>query len=636
MTLRGHFCRFFGYSYVIIKNMSDILIVGNVMKDVYLKLDERQNQLEKDENGVSWLDLSFDESRHQFFHRTSIWSGAAVSLDVLEKLGQRAEIVSSKLTFNMPEEEKTGTCNCYRYILCTDHGYSYFVPNERPATVWTAPQGDLVKWIYVDRSAVVTPELARQIEAYLSLSGQTRLAVYVDANSSLSVGERRLAELANLIFTNGDIASVKKSGLVCEIGADFIRIGEKVRRFNIPNSGLMTGMVTSLTAAGTVLGALLKGADTEIALEMVKANVEHSPLNTSLDYEQLSEVADEQLDEVDLRTMARSLMEGGKGILAADESDASIARKFEKYDITNNIEVRRAYRQMLLGAPDIDKYMSGAILFDETVRQSLDDGINFVDYLTGRGVIPGIKVDKGLKDFGLDEVGDGKALEGEKWTSGLDGLDERLAEYYDMGLRFAKWRAAFEIHYTNGGEMIAPSDYAIRRNAEILAQYATACQNASLVPIIEPEVVHDGHYGIDACAIATGRVLDGVFAALADANVDLGACILKCNMILAGSEWPEQTPPDVVGDWTAGLLKDHVPKELAGIVFLSGGQSFERSTENLQAICAQDNLPWPLTFSFGRALQDPAIEAWGGKSENIEVAQKALLARLEANARALR
>ena len=617
------------------KNMSDILIIGNVMKDVYLKLDERDNNFEQDEAGVFWLDLPFDQSAHHFYHRTSVWSGAAVSLEVLENLGQSAEIVGSKLKFDMPEEEKTGTCNCYRYILCTEKGLTYFVPNDRPATIWEAPSGDLVKWIYVDHSAVMTPELARRIEAYLALSGQTRLAIFLDTRQTLTAGERRLAEFANLIFTNGDISDIKKQGLVCEIGTNYIRIQDRKRTFRAPKEGLATNLTISLTAAATVLGALLRGENTESALDLVKANVENSPLASSLNYEQLNEEVEERMEESNPTLIAQSLMAPGKGILAADESDASIAHKFGLFNIDNSFEMRRSYREMLLTAPSADKYMSGVILFDETTKQSLSNGVNFVDYLTSHGIIPGIKVDQGLREFGLDEIGDSKALEGEKWTSGLEGLEDRLAKYYEMGLRFAKWRAAFEIHYTSEGKMIVPSDYAIQRNAEILAHYALACQAAGLVPIVEPEVIHDGHYGIDACAIATSRVLDGVFAALEDAEVDLSACILKCNMIIAGSEWPEQTTPEVVGEWTARILREHVPANLAGVVFLSGGQDVEQSTDNLKAVCANGEFPWPLTFSFGRALQDPAAKAWGGKDTNKETAQAALLERLEANAKAL-
>ena len=277
--------------------------------------------------------------------------------------------------------------------------------------------------------------------------------------------------------------------------------------------------------------------------------------------------------------------------------------------------------------------MNGVILFDETARQKADDGRDFVSYLTALGIVPGIKVDLGLENFAEPEYAS------EKWTKGLEDLPERLAEYYEMGARFAKWRAAFEVTLDGVGSdnvtVRTPSDYAILKNCEILAEYAKDCQNAGIVPIVEPEVVHDGYYSIETCAEITTRILNCLFEQLKKNNVNLEGCILKTNMVLAGKKFEVKSTPAEVGEWTAKVLKTCCPKELAGVVFLSGGQSVEQATENLQAVTNHGPFPFNVTFSYARALQEPALNAWGGNNENAEAVKEAFLSRLVANCKAL-
>lgn len=322
----------------------------------------------------------------------------------------------------------------------------------------------------------------------------------------------------------------------------------------------------------------------------------------------------------ELRQTAKRLMSGERGILAADESGGSIHKKFEAMKITDDEQHRRDYRNIFFTTPELEKYVNGVILFDETARQKADDGTDFVTFLTKRGVIPGIKVDQGLEYF------DGS---NDTWTKGLVGLPERLHEYYNMGLRFAKWRAAFEIRDD------APSELAVARNAEILADYAAACQAAGLVPIVEPEVIYDGEYNIKTCAEVTGRILDKLFAELTEKKVDLASCILKVNMILAGKKSGQQSRPEEVGKFTALVLRAHVSADLAGVVFLSGGQNMEQATENLQAVTNEGPYPWPVSFSFARALQDAALNVWRGDNENTDAAREAFRQRLIANCDAL-
>jgi len=354
---------------------------------------------------------------------------------------------------------------------------------------------------------------------------------------------------------------------------------------------------------------------------MAKVNVENSTIAGTLDLDEIKEkMENSDGDETDIRMIAAQLMAAGKGILAADESGGSIHKKFEGLHIPDDAEHRRDYRNIFFSTPGLEQYINGVILFDETTKQHADDGRDFVQYLTAHGIIPGIKVDRGLVNFsGSDE----------KYTDGLDNLYERMVNYYERGLRFAKWRAAFEITENT------PSKMAVEKNAEILAEYAKICQDANIVPIVEPEVVYDGNYTIDQCKEVTAWVLDTLFDELARHEVRLDACILKCNMILAGKKYPIQSTPAEVGLATAEVLRGHVPDQLAGVVFLSGGQTVTQATDNLRAIVENGPYPWAMTFSFARALQDPALNAWNGDNDNYDDAKKAFKERLIENCKVL-
>ena len=318
--------------------------------------------------------------------------------------------------------------------------------------------------------------------------------------------------------------------------------------------------------------------------------------------------------------------------MAADESGGSIKKKFEALGIADTFQNRHDYREILLSTPEMEKYVTGVILFDETARDTMDEGILVPDYLISRGIVPGVKVDKGLV-----KVRDMAGVSPEETiTDGLADLPTRVREYYQMGLRFTKWRAAFEIKLDNSGAVLTPSMEIVKENCRILAEYAYISQSAGLVPIVEPEVVYDGAYDINTCARVSGEVLDELFKALERHGVNLRACILKCNMILAGKQFEWQSSPEEVGKWTAKVLKEHVPADLAGVVFLSGGQGVEQATANLAAVIQNGPFPWPVTFSFSRALQGPALETWAGNNSNASEAQKALTERLLANTKVLK
>jgi fructose-bisphosphate aldolase, class I len=321
-----------------------------------------------------------------------------------------------------------------------------------------------------------------------------------------------------------------------------------------------------------------------------------------------------------LNKTAESIVAEGKGILAADESDGTIKKRFDSIDLESTEENRRAYRDLLFTTEGVEEYISGVILFDETIRQSAADGTPFPKLLESKGVIPGIKVDKGAKPLAL--------AEGETVTEGLDGLRARLDEYRELGARFTKWRGVITI-----GKSI-PSEYCLWTNAHALARYAALSQEAGLVPIVEPEVLMDGDHSLERSFEVTSRTLHAVFTELRDQRVHPEGMLLKPNMVLSGYDNAEQASHEQVAEETIRCFKRHVPAAVPGIVFLSGGQSDEDATANLSAMNALGPHPWQLSFSYGRALQAPALKAWGGKAENVEAAQRAYYHRAKMNSAA--
>jgi fructose-bisphosphate aldolase class I len=323
------------------------------------------------------------------------------------------------------------------------------------------------------------------------------------------------------------------------------------------------------------------------------------------------------MDIQHLHSTAEALVADGKGILAADESTGTIKKRLDSIGVESTEETRRAYRDLLFTTEGAEEFISGVILFDETIRQSTPDGTPFPKLLESKGIIPGIKVDTGAKSLALTD--------GETITEGLDGLRARLEEYRDLGARFAKWRATYSIAPDK------PSEYCVWTNAHALARYAALCQEADLVPIVEPEVLQDGTHTIEESAKATGRVLQAVYVELHDQRIDFRGTLLKPNMVLSGYEAADRAGVDGVAEATLEVLYRHVPAAVPGIVFLSGGQTDEDATINLNAMNARGPHPWQLSFSYGRALQAPALKAWGGKSENVEAAQRAYYHRAKMN-----
>jgi fructose-bisphosphate aldolase, class I len=323
----------------------------------------------------------------------------------------------------------------------------------------------------------------------------------------------------------------------------------------------------------------------------------------------------------DLHVTAQELVADSRGILAADESSGTIEKRFDSIGLESTEANRRAYRDMLFTTPELERSVSGVILFDETIRQSSADGTPFPELLAGKGIIPGIKVDTGAKPLA--------GAPGEKITEGLDGLRERLEEYRGLGARFAKWRAVITI-----GDGI-PTSYCISTNAHALGRYAALCQEQGLVPIVEPEVLMDADNDIETCYRATSRTLHTVFHELYHQRVDLRGMLLKPNMVISGKGSATQASAAEVAEWTIRCFREHVPAAVPGIVFLSGGQGDEQASENLNAINQLGPQPWALSFSYGRALQAPALKAWGGDAANVEAGQSSLALRARCNSAAV-
>ncbi|HET7370594.1 MAG TPA: class I fructose-bisphosphate aldolase [Gammaproteobacteria bacterium] len=328
------------------------------------------------------------------------------------------------------------------------------------------------------------------------------------------------------------------------------------------------------------------------------------------------------MDFEGLNKTARALVAEGRGILAADESTGTIKKRFDTIGVESTEETRRAYRDLLFTTPDMEKFISGVIMYDETIRQSTADGVSFSKHLADMDVIPGIKVDKGAKPLA--------GHPDEKVTEGLDGLRDRLKEYADLGAKFAKWRAVITISDT------IPSDACISVNAHALARYAALCQEAGIVPIVEPEVLMNGAHGIDRCEAVTSATLKAVFNALTEQGVYLEGMLLKPNMVISGEDCPQQAGVEEVAAATVRCLRRFVPAAVPGIVFLSGGQSAELATEHLNAMHKLGPQPWALSFSYGRALQAPALDQWRGQEGNVTAAKQAFRHRAECNSAATR
>lgn len=649
------------YTYMVGKTQKSIYIVGNVTKDVYLRLDNRLSDLHPDENGTYWLDLPFNNHYHRYFKRTSVFGGSAVSCDVLKRLGFDPSVSGYNASFdeNLSFQPDLGQDHTYRYIICKDNDTAIFAPSTIYETTWNQPK-DNPDILILDRPSIL-PETEKQ-DLLNYLNDRPDIDFYCWINKDL-LGSPKFANLfatrAKMVFValkdiaikNVSDTTVKdvaqkyldlgvKTVVAIDEDTIFIKTPDEFAKVSWSlgeKTDLFTSLTTKTTISSTIIAADILGRNLDESLLFAKYNTETSTLSNARTESALDDLISDKKYEVifmeesdsqeatvenQLHKIAKDLVAPGKGILAADTSGGSTEVRFKKYGIPFTEENRRNYRNMLFTTPDLDKYVNGVIMFDETARQFADNGQNYTDFLSSLDIIPGIKVDEGKEDL--------PGFDGEQITLGLDNLKNRLKEYSAMGLKFAKWRAAFEVGKDK------PSNGAIAANVQALARYALDCQEAGIVPIVEPEVVYDGNFTIEQCKEATSRVLFALFTELDLLRVDLKGILLKTNMVMAGKQSESQSTPEEVASATVEVLKEYVPADVPGIVFLSGGQSMEQATDNLAAISKLGPFNWQVTFSYDRALQESAMETWSKDMASNPPAQAAFTERLVANTDAIK
>ena len=589
--------------------MSKILVVGNVLKDTYLQLDERQNQLERDERGVNWLEMSFDGAAWRYFHRTSVLGGAAVSLMTLRQLGVAAELAREEAPV------------IYRYILSLQDKVSYIVPSSQTVTEWQEP-AEVPEWILVDRSAVVAERLVGAIWQYQQEHPEVKLAVYL--SKQLSPAARRLAGCADLVFVEDELEELRhgtswlrQGAAICHLGRQRLRLGEAEENWEIERVDTMTHLTIFSIVAATVLAILSRGGSAREALLWAKVNIEAASLDRAASRERVEQlVAAETEKRKTVRLLARELMAKGRGVLAIDEAPERLNRRLEAQGLAARAERRKEFYELLLTTPHLEQRLSGVILSEENARIRLSNSRTLLEQATVKGVMPGIKADRGL-ELGAD---------GEQYTLGEEGLAERLGHYYRRGFRFAKWRAVFAC---GGGK---PGYFALEENTRRMAEFAKQCQLAGLAPVIEPEVLVGEKTTLIECVQATVRVLARTLEQLRARQVDLGTVVMKVNLLVAGPKAKPKASSAEVAYATAKVLGTLIPPEVAGVLVLSGGREPQQILADLTALKEQGELPWRMSFSFSRALENPVLQAWQQEddpSQKDRVAQATLLKYLD-------
>ena len=625
-----------------------ILSIGNATKDNFLYI---QNQkIYKDELNDFHYDLTFDDSTLNYQKQAGVYGGTILSEKIFTAAHFKAFSSANPNGTSYFEYDEINSNLIDRFIV-SYKGKSFILTSNPRSTKWVSPAfppdliyiadanfsqnylTDFKKYLrdnpkieLVFNIADLGPELAHEFFVRANL-------VFVDFR------KQNLSDLIDYSSYENAIDSLIRTGVRGVVIFDGSKIvaGNKEKIASIEtNFELNSFYQNNIFQAAFVAENFSNSSKLEENLQVSVTIANKSDFNDILkpfyahqilnrkNYELPVDVLSNTPDiEIRLHKTAAKLVTRPKGIFAADESGGNIHKKFETIRIEDTFENRRAYREMFFKTPDIENYLSGIILFEETTEQNTSEGINFVEYLKNRGILVGVKLDGGLQPL--------TGFEGETISLGLDSLIEKLQKYSKAGIDFAKWRVAFEIDEEKG----TPSEAAIASNLRVLAQYAKACQNYGIVPIVEPEVVYSGKHTIKQCREVTEKILKKLFEELKIFKVDLKGTILKTNMVLAGSENEIQSSSREVARETVSIFKKIVPKELAGIVFLSGGQTTTQATDNLQEITNLGPFDWGLTYSYARALQMPALQAWAGKPENIQQAQLLFLERVAANSHAL-
>ena len=625
-----------------------ILSIGNATKDNFL--DIQNQKIYKDELNDFHYDLTFDDSTLNYQKQAGVYGGTILSEKIFTAAHFKAFSSANPNGTSHFEYDEINDDLIDRFIV-SYKGKSFILTSNPRSTKWVLPAFppdliyiadanfsqnylvDFKKYLHenpkielVFNIADLSPGLAHEFFVRANL-------VFVDFR------KQNLSDLIDYSSYENAIDSLIRTGVRGVVIFDGSKIiaGNKEKIASIEtNFELNSFYQNNIFQAAFVAENFSNSSKLEENLQVAVTIANKSDFNDILkpfyahqilnhkNYELPVDALNNAPDiETRLHKTAVKLVMRPKGIFAADESGGNIHKKFETIGLKDTFENRRAYREMFFKTPDIENYLSGIILFEETTEQNTSEGINFVEYLKNRGILVGVKLDGGLQPL--------TGFEGETISLGLDSLIEKLQKYSKSGIDFAKWRVAFEIDEEKG----TPSEAAITSNLRVLAQYAKACQNYGIVPIVEPEVVYSGKHTIQQCREVTEKILKKLFEELKIFKVDLKGTILKTNMVLAGSENEIQSSSREVARETVSVFKEIVPKELAGIVFLSGGQTSTQATDNLQEITNLGPFDWGLTYSFARALQLPALQAWAGKPENVQQAQLLFLERVAANSHAL-
>ena len=602
--------------------LMNILIVGNIIKDTYL--DFPSNLFETGNHGRIFLETEFDEETLYYKNKESVLSGACIVDEVLKNFK-----LNSLLSSQQNLENHKYDC---RYVLKTGNTVKYLTTNSCGRTVFLTPETK-PDWIFIDRSARLGVEALEKLEQYLELHKEVKLAIHTNQTTCgflYQADDFTAKEVARKLYTRAEMILIAGKNLESNLQKELNLDDKKV--FQITPTMITNGeekiflkrnakiFQTHLTiysiAAGTIFAALSSGWNVNRALRFAKINIENAKMNRTLNIDKLySRLRTSLKQEDNLRLIAKALTADFKGILAIDESKRTIRRKLKKYNLPETQKTQEEYRKLLVTAPRINEFLNGVILAQETVMQKLANGQSIPEFLAAKGILPGVKV-----DLGLEKIPNQINCR----TRGLEDLDYRLSRYYSLGLRFTKWRAVFEVEK----DLNIPEGV-IRQNTKDLAVYAKKVLEKKLVPIIEPEMLHGGQSIADFYK-HTKQVLVALFEELQEMGVDPECCILKINMIYAQKNNPEET-----GRMTMQLISETVPKNIGGVVFLSGGQNEEQTTQNLQAIIRENQGRYRLSFSFGRAIQDPALKIWQSEAKKVEEAQARLIEQLELNCLAL-
>ena len=629
-----------------------VLSIGNATKDSYLEIQAREAS--EDQASTEFdFNLTFDDSSLDYLNTATVLGGVILSDRIFRAAHVKSFSSANEQGFTNFNPEKSAFPTTNRYII--SHQGRSVVLNASPKTLAWVPPIYVPGMIYVAENNFSEQYLA-DFKNYITQNKDIRFSFTLNdfdgelLDEMMSRAEIVFVDLSRETATNfvettspeSAIDSLADHGVAQVVVLDGaqIYVGDKhtiVRaeakfdlNFFYQKSIFSAALIAeyfegeSLEENFKVALAVAENSDfAEIITPLIARQILNKKSNT-LAIELLRHNPDFTKK---LRQTAADMVARPKGIFAADESGGSIHKKFTEAGIEDTEESRRRYREMFFTTPDIENYLSGVILFEETVGQNTNEGQNFVEYLKNRNMLVGVKLDGGLAPL----VG----FEGETITKGLDALDEKLERYAAKGVDFAKWRVAFDISAETEEGRVLPTNAAIAANVQILARYAKACQEYGIVPIVEPEVVYDGAHSLDECLTATKRILHALFAELKLFGVDLAGTILKTNMVLSGKRNSHSSSPQEVAEYTAEALRSTVPEGLAGVVFLSGGQTVHQATDNLQAVTNIGPYPWGVTYSYARALQGPALEAWAGKDENLRQAQLAFLERVAANSHAL-